>query len=158
MKLISSRPQISNSKNLKIAIILSRFNDSLGNELYENTLQTLKKHGVSAGNIKLVRVPGAMELPLAAKLLAKQKKFQAIIALGVVIKGETPHFEHVCTQSQRGLMDVQLQTEVPVIFGVITANTLKQATDRIEKSKLNKGKEFAESAIEMAALASELRK
>jgi len=158
MKLTSSKSQTGNAKNLKIAIILSRFNDSLGNELYENTLQTLKKHGVSAGNIKLVRVPGAMELPLAAKLLAKQKKFQAIIALGVVIKGETPHFEHVCTQSQRGLMDVQLQTEVPVIFGVITANTLKQATDRIEKSKLNKGKEFAESAIEMAALASELRK
>lgn len=157
MKINSSKAQISNAKNLKIAVILSRFNDSLGNELYENTLQTLKKQGVKAGNIKLIRVPGALELPLAAKLLAKQKKFHAIIALGVVIKGETPHFEHVCTQSQRGLMDVQLQTEIPVIFGVITANTVKQAKDRVEKSKLNKGKEFAESAIEMAALIKNLQ-
>jgi len=157
MKINSSKAQISNAKNLKIAVILSRFNDSLGNELYENTLQTLKKQGVKAGNIKLIRVPGALELPLAAKLLAKQKKFHAIIALGVVIKGETPHFEHVCTQSQRGLMDVQLQTEIPVIFGVITANTVKQAKDRVEKSKLNKGKEFSESAIEMAALIKNLQ-
>lgn len=156
MKISSSQPDIENAGNLRVAIILSRFNDSLGLELYENTLATLQSYEIK--DIKLVRVPGAMELPLTAKLLAKTQKFDVIIALGVVIKGSTPHFDYVCAESQRGLMDVQLQTEVPVIFGVITANTVKQAEDRVRESKLNKGKEFAESAIEMANVTAELKK
>lgn len=150
MKLASSTSHKLNGKYLRIAIILPRFNDSQGNILCENTHATLLKHGVNKNNIKLVRVPGALELPLTAKLLAKQKEYDAIIALGVVIKGETPHFDHVCTESQRGLMNVSLETELPIIFGIITALNLKQAMDRVQKNKLNKGKEFAQSAIEMA--------
>jgi 6,7-dimethyl-8-ribityllumazine synthase len=153
MKLSTSNPQNLNGKNLRIAIILARYNDAIGEELLKNTHDTLIEHGVAESNIKTFRVPGALELPLTAKLIAKKKNFDAIIALGVVIKGETAHFEHVCEQSLRGLMDVGLMTETPVIFGVITALNEKQARDRADKDKLNKGREYAETAIEMAGLA-----
>jgi 6,7-dimethyl-8-ribityllumazine synthase len=143
-------------KGLKIAIILSRFNDSLGNILLENTLDTLKKLNVSEKNIQITKVPGALELPLTAKLIATKQKPDAIIALGIVIKGDTSHYDHVCTETHRGLMKVSLKTETPVVFGVITAFTKKQAVDRVEKNKLNKGKEYAETAVEMAILKKDL--
>jgi len=152
MKTPSSKPVKLNGKNLRIAIILPRYNDAIGNELLQNTYATLIKHGVVESDIKIFRVPGALELPLTSKIIAKTKKFDAIIALGVVIKGESAHFEHVCAQSLRGLMDVELETETPVIFGVITALTKNQACERADKKKLNKGREFAESAIEMARI------
>ena len=152
MKLPSSNPTKLQGKNLRIAIILPRFNDSLGNILLNNTHETLLRRGVQGKNITLFRVPGALELPLTAKILAKKKKYDAIIALGVVIKGDTPHFEHVCTQCHRGLMDVGLETETPVIFGVITALNEQQARDRVEKKRLNKGRQYAETAIELANL------
>lgn len=144
-------------KNLKISIILSRFNDSLGNILLENTIETLKKLNVSEKNIQITKVPGALELPLTAKLIAIKQKPDAIIALGIVIKGDTSHYDHVCTETHRGLMKVTLKTETPVVFGVITAFTKKQAVDRVEKNKLNKGKEYAETAVEMALLKKELQ-
>lgn len=144
-------------KNLKISIVLSRFNDSLGNILLENTLETLKKLNVSEKNIQITKVPGALELPLTAKLIAIKQKPDAIIALGIVVKGDTSHYDHVCTETHRGLMKVTLKTETPVVFGVITAFTKKQAVDRVEKNKLNKGKEYAETAVEMALLKKELQ-
>jgi len=150
MKTAQSQPTNLNGKGLRIAIILSRYNDGIGSELLKNTHETLLSHGVKERDIKVLRVPGALELPLAAKLAAKTKNFDAIIALGVVIKGETPHFEHVCRESLRGLMDAGLETEIPVIFGVITALNVAQARERAEKGKLNKGREYAETAIEIA--------
>ena len=150
MKTSSSKPTNRSGKGLRIAIILARYNDGIGSVLLKNTHETLRHHGVKDSDIKLLRVPGALELPLAAKLAAKTKNFDAIIALGVVIKGETPHFEHVCRESLRGLMDAGLETEIPVIFGVITALNVAQAQERADKGKLNKGREFAETAIEMA--------
>jgi len=152
MKTSSSKPSTLNGKGLRIAIILARYNDTIGGELLKNTHATLIEHGVEESDIKALRVPGALELPLAAQIAAKTKKYHAIIALGVVIKGETAHFEHVCEQSLRGLMDVGLQTGTPVIFGVITALTEAQARDRADADKLNKGREYAETAIEMAGI------
>lgn len=161
MKLTTSAPEDLNGKGLNIAIVLSRFNDSLGNIMLKNTVETLENLGVNPGMIKVIKVPGALELPLAVKLLTNKKKFvsaekkkifDAIIALGIVIKGETAHFEHVCTETHRGLMNVSIETETPIIFGVITAMDESQAVDRVEKDKLNKGKEYAEAAVEMALL------
>ena len=151
MKTPSSKPKLS-GKSMRIAIILARYNDGIGGELLKNTRAALISHGVKASDIKVVRVPGAMELPLAAKLAARANNCDAIIALGVVIKGETAHFEHVCRESLRGLMDVGLETLTPVIFGVITAYSVAQARERADKNKLNKGREYAETAIEMAGL------
>ena len=152
MKTSQSQPANLNGKGLRIAIILARYNDGIGSELLKNTHETLIGHGVKESDIKVLRVPGALELPLAAKLAAGTGKFDAIIALGVVIKGETPHFEHVCRESLHGLMNVGLKTEVPVVFGVITALNVAQAQERAEKGKLNKGREYAETAIEMAGI------
>ncbi len=158
MKLTSSEPCTDGDKKyLRIAIILPHFNDSLGQILCDNTQKTLIKNGVGKNNIQLFRVPGALELPLTAKLLAKRETFDVIIALGIVIKGETPHFEHVCCESHRGLMDAGLETGIPVIFGVITALNEKQAEERVEEKGLNKGRDFALSAIEMAFLTRKLR-
>jgi 6,7-dimethyl-8-ribityllumazine synthase len=156
MKPPSSKPTTLNGKGLRMAIILARYNDSIGEELLKNTHATLIEHGVEESDIKTLRVPGALELPLAAQIAAKEKNYDAIIALGVVIKGETAHFEHVCEQSLRGLMDIGLQTETPVIFGVITAFTEAQARDRADADKLNKGREYAETAIEMAGVKNNL--
>ncbi len=139
-------------KNLKIAIILARYNDHLGSQLLKNTLENLQKQGVQQKNISVVRVPGALEAPLMAEVLAKTKKYQALIALGVVIKGETAHFKHVCAQSYRGLMDVSLKNHLPVIFGILTVLNEKQARERIDKKRMNKGLEYAEAALEMAGI------
>lgn len=156
MKIESSTPDDLNGKGLKIAIVLSRFNDSAGNELLKNTVKELQNLGVEENDIILERVPGALELPFAAQEIARQKP-DVMIALGVVIRGETYHFELVANESHRGLMNVSLTTGIPVIFGVITANTPDQAIARASKTQLNKGKEYAQSAIEMARLAKKLR-
>ncbi|MFA5829098.1 MAG: 6,7-dimethyl-8-ribityllumazine synthase [Candidatus Gracilibacteria bacterium] len=156
MKTSQSKAKL-NGKPFKIAIILARYNDDLGSELLENTTATLLKNGVIAKNIDVIRVPGALEIPLAAQMIAQNKSHQAIIALGIVIKGETAHFEHVSQQSHNGLMQVSLEQKIPVIFGILTVNNLKQATDRISKTKLNKGQEYAEAAIEMAQLLQKLQ-
>ncbi len=152
MKTSKSTPAKLNGKPYKFAIILSHYNDKIGNELLQNTHETLLKHGTKENNIDLFRVPGALEIPVTANSLALKDKYDAIICLGVVIRGETPHFELVAHECYRGLMDISLCSNTPIIFGVLTVNTLKQAKDRASKSKMNKGKEFAEAAIEMAML------
>jgi 6,7-dimethyl-8-ribityllumazine synthase len=125
---------------LKIAIILPRFNDNIGDILYKNTIENLPV------NPRLIRVPGALEIPFAAQKIAK--KFDVIIALGAIIKGDTAHFDIVCQQSARGIMDVSLKTKTPIINGILTCYTEEQAIERAKE----KGKEFAESAIEIALL------
>ncbi len=152
MKISENNPINLNGKPFRFAIILARFNDKLGLELLKNTKETLIANSVKEKRIEIFRVPGALEIPIAASLLAQKHRYHAIIALGVVIKGATPHFQHVSQQCYRGLMDVSLCSDTPVIFGVLTVNNEKQAKERVAKKGLNKGKEYAEAAIEMATL------
>lgn len=131
---------MQSKKNLKIVILLPYFNEEYGLKLYKNTEETLKKHGVK--NIKLIRVAGALELPFAAQKIIKKDQPNAVIALGIVLKGETSHYELVCRETFRGLMDVQLKLETPIIFGVLTCKTEKQVKERLQQ-----GKSYAEAAI-----------
>lgn len=157
MKIESSTPEDLNGKGFKIAIILSRFNDSIGSKLVDNVVETLKSKDVDESDISITLVPGALEIPIVAKQLAQKKQYDVIIALGVIIRGETYHFELVAHESHRGLMDTSLQTDTPIIFGIITAENADQAIARAEKNAMNKGKEYAESALEMARLIKQLR-
>ncbi len=138
----------STNKGLKIAIILPRFNDELGQKLLLNTQNELKELGIK--NVQVYRVPGTLELPFAALKIALSKKFHAIIALGVVIRGGTKHFDLVVETAYQGLMEVTLDEDTPIIFGVLAVENEKQAKERVEKTKMNKGKEFAQAAVEMA--------
>lgn len=138
----------NSGKNLHIAIILPRFNDELGQELLENTKSKLESLGIK--NISLYRVPGALELPYATLKIAKAKKYDVIIALGIVIRGETKHFDIVTEEAHRGLMQVSLTHTIPVIFGILAVENKKQALDRVRNDRMNKGAEFAEAAVEMA--------
>lgn len=146
----SNMKKIGNSTNnkLKIAIILPRFNDELGQTLLLNTQNELKEFGVK--NVQIYRVPGTLELPFAALKISLSKKFHAIIALGIVIRGGTKHFDLVVETAYQGLMEVTLDEDTPIIFGVLAVENEKQAIERVEKTKMNKGKEFAQAAVEMA--------
>lgn len=150
MKISNNELQDLDGSKVKVAIILPYFNDLLGNDLYQNTEEELRNSGVHEGNIQLVRVPGALEIPIMAKSLALTEEFDVIIALGIIIQGGTAHFEHVCRESINGCMQVQLETMVPIINGILTLESEEQARERVDKTKLNKGKEFAQSAIFMA--------
>jgi len=132
----------------RIAVFAARFNQSIVDELLSQCVDRLAELGVPSAKIVIHRVPGAFELPVAAKLAADSKKFAAIICLGAVIRGDTPHFDFVAGEAARGIQDVALQTGIPVIFGVLTTNTEKQARQR-----LIAGRRAAEAALEMADLA-----
>jgi 6,7-dimethyl-8-ribityllumazine synthase len=136
----------------KFCIVLSRFNDFIGSKLLSGAVDELKRHGVNPDNIDLVRVPGAFEIPLAALKCAKTKKYNAIITLGAIIKGATAHFDYVSAELSKGIANVSLQTEVPVIFGVLTTDNIEQAIERAGTKAGNKGSDAAKSAIEMANL------
>ena len=152
MKTSQSTVTDLNGKPFKFGIILSRYNDNMGTELLKNTTETLLQLGTKEKNIELFRVPGALEIPITANLLVLEKKYDAIIALGIIIRGETPHFELVSRECYRGLMDISLCGDTPIIFGVLTVNNPKQAINRVSKNKMNKGREFARAAVEMAKL------
>ena len=124
--------------------------------LLEGALDTLKRHGVSEENIRVVRVPGAFEIPLAVKRLAAQKKDDAIIALGAVIRGGTPHFEYVSSESSKGVAQVSLDYDVPVANGILTVNSIEQAVERSGTKMGNKGAEAALSVLEMVSLLKQL--
>lgn len=141
---------------MKFAVVCARFNSFVTDRLLEGSLDALKNAG--AVDIEMVNVPGAWELPMAAKAIAEHKKPDAIIALGAVIRGDTPHFEYVAGQAASGLMVVQLETGIPVAFGILTTNTIEQATDRAGGKDGNKGYDAAITAIEMAHLVRRLRK
>lgn len=140
------------SKDKKYAIVLARFNHFITDRLLEGCLDTLKRHEVSEGDISIIRVPGAFEIPLAAKKIAKNDDIDAVICLGAVIRGDTPHFDYVCAEVSKGVAAVGLESEKPVIFGVVTTDTIDQAVQRAGVKSGNKGAEAATSAIEMANL------
>lgn len=140
------------SKDKKYAIVVARFNHFITDRLLEGCLDALKRHEVKDEEISIVRVPGAFEIPLAAKKLTKKEDVDAVICLGAVIRGDTPHFDYVCAEVSKGVANVGLESEKPVIFGVVTTDNVDQAVQRAGVKSGNKGAEAAISAIEMANL------
>lgn len=144
--------QLTTTAEDRFCIILSRFNDFIGSKLLSGAVDELKRHGVNPDNIDIVKVPGAFEIPVIALKCAKTKKYDAVITLGAVIKGSTPHFDYVSAEVSKGVASVSLQTEVPVIFGVLTTDSIEQAIERAGTKAGNKGADAAKTAIEMANL------
>jgi len=138
------------AKGLKFAIVAARFNDFITSKLLDGALDALQRHGAADGDIEIVKVPGAYEIPLAAKKLAQSKKYHAVICLGAVIRGATPHFEYICAEVSKGVAAAALEAGLPVIFGVLTTDTIEQAVERAGTKSGNKGWDAALSAIEMA--------
>jgi len=141
---------------MRVAVIASRFNDEIVDGLLEGAERGLVEAGVDWSTVPVFRVPGAFEIPLAAKKAATSGKFDAVIAIGCLIRGETPHFEYISNQTSLGIGQVALETGVPVTFGVITVNTDEQAAARSKPNKENKGYEAATAAIEMVRLLREI--
>ena len=136
----------------RYALVVSRFNDFITSKLLDGALDTLVRHGADADAATVVWVPGAVEIPLACQHLARSGKYDAIIALGCVIRGGTPHFEYVSSESSKGMGSVSLETGIPIAFGVLTVNSIEQAIERAGTKMGNKGCEAALSAIEMVGL------
>ena len=149
MKIIEGNFQ---NADAKYAILVGRFNSFVVESLLQGSIDTLKRHGVSEDNITVVRAPGAWELPLVAKKLAASQKFDAIIALGAVIRGGTPHFDYVAGECAKGLGVVGLEAGIPVAFGVLTTDSIEQAIERSGTKAGNKGVDAAMTAIEMLSL------
>lgn len=139
-------------QGLKFALVVGRFNEFITSKLLGGALDALKRHGVEESNVEVAWVPGAFEIPLVAQKLATSKKYDAVITLGAVIKGSTPHFDYVCAEVSKGVAKVNLDTGVPTIFGVLTTDTIEQAIERAGTKAGNKGWEAAATAIEMANL------
>ncbi|CAM4102806.1 6,7-dimethyl-8-ribityllumazine synthase [Staphylococcus schweitzeri] len=139
-------------KDLKIAVVVSRFNDFITGRLLEGAKDTLIRHDVQENNIDVAYVPGAFEIPLVAKKLATSGNYDAVITLGCVIRGATSHYDYVCNEVAKGVSKVNDQTNVPVIFGILTTESIEQAVERAGTKAGNKGAEAAVSAIEMANL------
>ena len=138
--------------NEKFCIIVARFNEFIGSKLLSGAIDELKRHGAKEENIDIVWCPGAFEIPLIAKKVAKTGKYNAIITLGAVIKGSTSHYDYVCAEVSKGVASVSLETSIPVIFGVLTCDNIEQAIERAGTQAGNKGSDAAKSAIEMANL------
>jgi 6,7-dimethyl-8-ribityllumazine synthase len=144
------------SQDQKYAIIVGRFNEFIGSKLLGGAIDTFVRHGVKEADIDIIWVPGAFEMPLIAKKLAKSNKYDGVICLGAVIRGATAHFDYVSGEVTKGIASVSLETEVPVIFGVLTTDTIEQAIERAGTKAGNKGAEAAATAIEMANLLKEI--
>ena len=144
--------------NRRFAIVASRFNDFITGRLVEGAMDCILRHGGSEENVTVARVPGAFEIPLAASKLAKSGRYEAVICLGAIIRGATPHFDYVASEVAKGVAQVAMQTGVPAIFGVITADTIEQAIERAGTKSGNKGADAAAAAIEMANLFGKLPK
>jgi len=145
------------AKGRKFAIIASRFNDFITKELIAGCTDTLVRHGAEDKDLLVTWVPGAFEIPLLAQKLAKSKSYDAVICLGTVIRGSTPHFDYIASEVAKGVAKAALDTGVPVIFGVITADTIEQAIERAGTKDGNKGRDAALSAIEMANLLAQIK-
>lgn len=143
-------------KGLKFCIVASRFNEFITGRLIEGAVDALKRHGASENNIDIVRVPGAFELPLVVKRVASKGKYNAVIALGTVIRGATPHFDYVAAEASKGIALATMETGTPVAFGVITSDTIEQAIERAGSKAGNKGWDAAMTAMEMANLMKKL--
>jgi len=140
------------AEGLRFAIVVSRFNDFVTNRLLAGALDALERLGAEEKNIVVYRVPGSFELPLMAKRLATSGRWDAILCLGTIIRGETPHFEYIAAETAKGIATAAMETGVPIVFGVITADTLEQAIDRAGAKSGNKGFEAALTAVELANL------
>lgn len=140
------------AKGFKFGIVVGRFNEFIGNKLLSGALDALKRHGAEESDIEIAWVPGAFEIPLATQKMAKSGRYDAVIALGAVIRGSTPHFDYVSSETTKGIAKVSLDTELPIIFGVLTTDTIEQAIERAGTKAGNKGWDAAMSAIEMASL------
>jgi 6,7-dimethyl-8-ribityllumazine synthase len=145
------------AKGLKIAILVSRFNSFISDRLLAGALDALTRHGAANEDIEIVKVPGSWEMPVTLKAVAEQKRHDAIICLGAIIRGDTPHFDYVAGEAAKGIAHVSLQAGIPIAFGVLTTNTLEQAIDRAGAKGGNKGFDSAMTAIEMANLLRRLR-
>lgn len=144
--------------NARFAVAVSRFNDTVTGRLLDGALATFARHGFAATAIDVVHLPGAFELPLGCRWLAETGRYAAIVALGAVIRGGTHHYEHICTQAAQGIMNVGLQTGVPVIFGVLTCDTLELAMARAGGNAGNKGVDAALAAMDMAVVRTRVRR
>ncbi|TXL65796.1 6,7-dimethyl-8-ribityllumazine synthase [Cerasibacillus terrae] len=140
----------------KVAIVVGRFNEFITQKLLDGAVDTLKRHGVKEENIDIAWVPGAFEIPLIAKKLAEKPKYDAVITLGTVIRGATPHFDYVCNEAAKGVSHASLTTGKPVIFGILTTETIEQAIERAGTKAGNKGAEAGLAAIEMVHLLGEI--
>jgi 6,7-dimethyl-8-ribityllumazine synthase len=139
-------------KGKKFAVLVSRFNEFISKHLLDGATDALTRHGVEESDVTIVRVPGSFEIPVTAHKLAQSGAYNGIICLGAVIRGETPHFEYVANEVAKGVAQVSIETGVPTLFGIITADTLEQAIERAGTKAGNKGAQAASSAIEMANL------
>ncbi|OGS43814.1 MAG: 6,7-dimethyl-8-ribityllumazine synthase [Elusimicrobia bacterium RIFOXYD2_FULL_34_15] len=140
------------AKGLKFAIVVSRFNEFITSKLLSGCLDSLKRHDADDKNIDIVWVPGSFEIPFFASKLASSKKYDAVICLGAVIKGDTPHFDYIASEVTKGIASTGLKTGIPIIFGVLTTENLEQAIERAGTKSGNKGAEAANMAMEMANL------
>ncbi len=145
-----------NGAGHKVGIVVSRFNDFITGRLVDGAVDCLLRHGVKDGDIEVVKVPGAFEIPMAAKRMVGQKKYHAVLCLGAVIRGATPHFEYVAGEAAKGIGAVALEASIPVLFGVLTTGNLEQAIERAGAKSGNKGWETALAAIEMINLYKQL--
>ena len=146
------------AKGLKFGIVLSRFNNFISERLLEGTLDALRRSGAEEGDCLVVRVPGAFEIPLAAKKMVKSGRYDAVICLGSVIRGATPHFSYIAAEVTKGIASLTLESETPISFGVLITDTIEQAIERAGTKIGNKGFDAAMSAIEMANLMKEIGK
>jgi len=147
-----------NATGMRFAIVAGRFNETITEQLVSGALDCLHRHGADDGSIAVVRVPGAFEIPVACQRLARSGEFDAVIALGAVIRGATPHFDHVAGQCASGVQQAALDSGLPVIFGVLTTDTIEQAVERAGTKAGNKGFDSALAAIEMVDLMRQLPK
>ena len=145
-----------NSSGMRFAIVASRFNDFVTSRLLGGALDALERTGTAEADITVVRVPGSFEIPLAAKKLVQTKKYDAVICLGTLIRGETPHFDYISSEVTKGIGSVSLESGIPVAFGVLTVDSVEQAVDRAGMKSGNKGFEAALSAVEMVSLLKQL--
>ena len=152
----NATPDLDGS-GMRIGIVAARFNDHIVTALRDGARRGLSRVGVADSDVTEVWVPGAFELPLAAKALAEAGSVDAVVCLGTVIRGDTPHFDYVCNEAARGIQDVQLRTGTPIMFGVLTVNTEQQALDRSGPGTDNKGDEAALGAVEMVAILRDIR-
>ena len=144
-------------KGLRFGVIVSRFNEEVTQSLLEGAVTALRDHGVEEQNIEIIGVPGAFEIPIVAKQMALSGQFQGVIALGAVIRGETPHFEYISASVSHGIGQVALETNIPIGFGVLTTDTLQQAEERASLDKLNQGAQTALTVLELANLMRSLK-
>jgi 6,7-dimethyl-8-ribityllumazine synthase len=145
------------AEGVRFAIVVSRFNDFISSKLLEGAMDALKRHGVDERKVSIIKVPGSFEIPSAAKRLAKSDKHDAIICLGAVIRGATPHFDFIAAEVAKGVASVALESDIPVTFGVLTTDNLEQAIERAGSKVGNKGWDAAVSAMEMVNLFSQLK-